>query len=185
MLETASFLFAPDLKIFICSCQIHCHTIVVYELTDRLTSKTHCMKKGLLKKIFITGGSIFLLLVLVLCVHIYIVTRPKAPDAHTIVMTRIDIKQAINQDDAQKITTWLYQQNGIDHVLCNPESGIVVFTFYPIKTSADAIVSQFKTNFNYSSALRYVPSADELKGGCPVASTSLSYKTYAFIKKIF
>ncbi len=121
---------------------------------------------------------------LVLCVHIYIVTRPKAPDTHTIVMARIDIKQDIHEDEAQKITAWLYRQNGVDHVLCNPESDIVVFTFYPIKTSADTIVHQFKSNFNYDAA-RYVPSADELKGGCPVAATSMSYKTYSFIKKIF
>jgi len=62
---------------------------------------------------------LFLFLVLVLAVHIYWVTRPKAPDANTKIMARIDIKQPITQADADKITTWLYQQKGIDHVLVN------------------------------------------------------------------
>ena len=41
----------------------------------------------------------FLFLVNVLAAHIYIVTRPKAPDANTVVIARIDFKPAINRDD--------------------------------------------------------------------------------------
>jgi hypothetical protein len=126
------------------------------------------MKKISLKKILLGTVSIFLLLAFILAVHIYIVTRPKAPDEHTRIMARIDIRQDINQDDSSKITTWLYQQKGIDHVLVNPKSDIVIFTFFPVKTTADRIVRDFKSNFNYK-AERFVPSAADLHSGCPVA----------------
>jgi hypothetical protein len=143
------------------------------------------MKKGLLKKILLSTSGVFFLLVAVLAIHIYIVTRPKAPTANTRIMARIDIKQPISQGDADKITTWLYQQKGIDHVLCNPKTEIVVFTFFPIKTTGDQIVKDFKSSFSYNKAQRYIPTEEELKGGCPVASTSFAYKTYNFFKRIF
>lgn len=57
-----------------------------------------------IKKILITTASVILLLIVTLAVHIYIVTRPKAPDAFTIAMARIDIKQPINQEDVNIIS---------------------------------------------------------------------------------
>lgn len=144
------------------------------------------MKKGLVKKILLSSLGGFFLLVAVLAIHVYIVRRPKAPTANTRIMARIDIKQPITQDEAGKITTWLYQQKGIDHVLCNPKTEIVVFTFFPIKTSGDQIVKDFKASFSYAQAKRYVPTEEELKSGCPAgASSSVAYKTYIFFKNIF
>lgn len=142
------------------------------------------MKKGLLKKILLTTGSVFLLLVGVLCVHIYMVTRPKAPDMHTRAMARVDFKQEMTANDANKITAWMYQQKGVDHVLYNPASKILVFTFSPLTTTADEIVNNMKTSLNYN-AVRYIPSEKEMSSGCPVASTSFTYKAYSFIKHIF
>jgi hypothetical protein len=99
-------------------------------------------------------------------------------------MARIDIKQPVAPEDAIKITTWMYQQKGIDHVLYNPESEIVVFTFFPIRTSADRIVSDFKASFHYK-AERIVATEADLKNGCPVATTSATYTVYNFFKHIF
>ena len=142
------------------------------------------MTKKVIKRIFLYGFSIFLLLLVVLCVHVYIVTRPKAPDAYTIAMARIDIKQSITSEDASKIGAWLNQQKGIDHVLVNPQTKIVVFTFYPIKTTADQVVHEFKTALHYK-AERFVPTEADLQSGCPVASTSSSFKAYNFLKHLF
>jgi len=127
---------------------------------------------------------VFVFLLVVLCVHIYIVTRPKVPDAHTLTMARIDIKQPIDQGDSTKITQWLYTQPGVDHVYCNPSSAIVVFTFHPVTTSANLIVDQFKSNLPYK-AVRFIPSKEDLQGGCPVASNSVSYKVYHFFNHLF
>jgi len=143
------------------------------------------MKKGLLKKIILTTAGTFVLLFAILCVHIYFVMRPKAPDAHTIVMARVDLHQPINEADAGKITEWLYQQNGISHVLCNAKTDIVIFTFLPVKTTGDEIVKNLKANFNFDKAIRYVPSEEELKSGCPVASNSFTMKAYKLMTQIF
>ena len=143
------------------------------------------MKKRSIKKIIVTTFSLLLLCVSVLAIHIYLVMRPKAPDAHTIVMARIDLKQQINNNDANKITTWLYRQKGIDHVLCNPETDIVVFTFYPVKANADEITSQLKSAFHLQDAARFIPTKADLASGCPVASSSFVYKAYKLITHIF
>lgn len=139
------------------------------------------MKKNNVKKMIIGGISFFLLLLLVLAAHIYIVTRPGI-DATTRVMARIDVKQDINQDEANKITAWLYAQHGIDHVMINPVSDIVIFTFFPIKTNANDIVRNFKSTFNYHKAERFVPSEAQLKSSCPVAGNSLTHRIYSFFK---
>ena len=143
------------------------------------------MKRNRIKKTLLWSGGIFLFLVMVLAVHIYIVTRPKAPTEHTRIMARIDIKQPISQDESNKITTWLYQQQGVDHVLCNQKTDIVVFTFSPLKANANEIASNFKSALNYPNAQRYIPTEAEMQGGCPVATTSFSYKMYKMVKNIF
>jgi len=149
-----------------------------------IPSKAIFMTKKVVKKIFLYSLSVFLLLIVVLGIHIYMVTRPKAPDAYTRAMARIDIKQPINTEDCTKIGTWLHQQKGVDNVLVNPQTAIVVFTFFPIKTTANQIVHDFKAALPYK-AERFVPTAAELQGGCPVASTSATYKIYNFLNHLF
>jgi hypothetical protein len=141
------------------------------------------MRNRIVKKV-VKGTLIFLALsTIVLAVHIYVVTRPKPPGEHTRIMARIDIEQPINQTDARKITAWLYQQKGIDHVLVNPQSRIVVFTYYPIKTNADVITKNFVANLHYTGK-RITASKDDLASGCPVSNTSITYKIYNFFRNI-
>ncbi|MEI8279418.1 MAG: hypothetical protein WCG87_06615 [Bacteroidota bacterium] len=142
------------------------------------------MAKKLLKKTLIGLGSTLLLLAIVLCVHIYIVTRPKPLNAQSLTMVRIDIQQPIDQTDADKISQWLYAQKGVDHVLCNPQTKIVVFTYHTISTTANEIVRHFKSDLNYK-AERFVPSEEDMKKGCPMAATSVTYKVYNFFRHTF
>lgn len=139
------------------------------------------MTKRFLKRLLLTSGSVILLLALILTVHIYLVTRRTPPDANTRAMARIDFKQDIDQQDSVTITKWLYEQNGVDHVLCNPSARLVVFTFRPLKTSADRIVSKFRLALPYH-AIRFMPDKEALKDGCPVAQTSITYKIYNLFK---
>jgi hypothetical protein len=141
------------------------------------------MQKRTWKRIALSVAGVLVLGVIVLGIHIYVVTRPRV-DASTRVMARIDIKQEMDQADADKITAWLYQQKGVDHVLVNPQSDIAIFSFAPLQNNAGRIVASFKREMPYR-AERYMPTAEEMKGGCPVAKTSVSYKVYAFIKSIF
>lgn len=140
------------------------------------------MKKVSLRKTLIYSASAFVLLSVALCLHIYLVTVPKA-DTHTVAMARIDFKQDINQQDADRITAWLYRQKGVEHVLCNPQTETAVFTFYPVKVSADRIAADLRSTLHYK-AQRFVPSEKDLQSGCPVSSGSLSYKIYSSIKRI-
>ncbi len=142
------------------------------------------MQKPVLKKALLwTAGSLFLLL-LILSVHIYMVTRTKPPDAHTLVMARIDIHQEVTPAQSVAITTWMYQQKGMDHVVCNPASRNIVFTFFPVQTSGNEIVSRLKSTFHLQ-ADRYMPTEAEMRSGCPVASNSPAYKMTSFIKHLF
>lgn len=105
----------------------------------------------------------------VLAVHIYRVTRPRV-DATTRVMARIDIHQPLNREQADGLTHWLYEQHGVDHVLCNAATGIAVFTFSPLQANADEIASRLATSLHYPHATRYAPTQKELKGSCPFKS---------------
>jgi hypothetical protein len=142
------------------------------------------MKGKTFTRILKWSGGIFACLVLVLAIHIYWVTRPKAPTAHTRIMARIDIKKDISADEADKITGWMYQQPGVDHVLVNPESDIVVFTFFPVKTTANTVVDNFKNTFHYP-ADRFMPSKEEMAAGCPAMAKSASDKFFGMVKSIF
>jgi hypothetical protein len=141
------------------------------------------MKKKFAKKIVGGTVSVVLFLFAVLCIHLYIVTRPKAPDASTIAMARINFKQSISKDDAATISAWLYKQPGVDHVLCNPASSIAVFTFYPVKTNADKVINNFKAATAYK-AERYMPTEEEMQKGCPAMGNSFSNKLYHFFKNL-
>lgn len=140
------------------------------------------MKKRKIKKFLLYTFSTLLFLVLALAVHIYMVYRPKITQ-NTRVMARIDIKQPITQDDANKISAFMAHEKGVDHYLVNPQTSIVVFTFAPVTNTGNQIVNDFKTNFKYK-AERFMPSAENLMHSCPVAASSFTYKIYKAISQI-
>jgi hypothetical protein len=142
------------------------------------------MKKGLFKKVLAGAGITFLLAVVVLSVHIYMVTRPQPLRTNALIMARIDFKQDLKKEDAVKITAWLYQQNGVDHVLCNPAGKLAVFTFYPSKTSAEQIIAKLNQTTSYTGK-RFLPTKEQLAGGCPVAYNSFSYQASKFFTHLF
>jgi hypothetical protein len=77
----------------------------------------------------------------VLVAHIYLVARPGHKKEQQRVMPRIDFKQDIAPDDAEKITDWLYKQKGVDHVLCNDWLIIQLFNqLHLIRLSQDWLV---------------------------------------------
>jgi hypothetical protein len=139
------------------------------------------MKKWRWKRIALTVSAVFVFLVVVLMVHIYVVTRPHI-DASTRIMARIDIHQPIAGADVERITAWLYQQKGVDHVLVNPSSAIAIFSYAPVQNDANRIAQAFKVSLPYSKAERIMPPQGTTRG-CPVAGTSLTYRVYTFMKR--
>lgn len=140
--------------------------------------------KTVWKKVLIGTGLVVLGAATVLAVHIYQVTRPKITDAERVVMARVDFKQDIDSAEAHVITDWLYKQKGVEHVLCNPETNIAVFTFYPVQANANDIIEDLKLAGNYD-AQRYMPDATAMQKGCPVSPNSGSKGIYGFFKNIF
>jgi hypothetical protein len=140
------------------------------------------MKKTV-KTVMLTTSSILGLLLIVLVVHIYMVTKPKV-DSNTRVLARVDFKQDINEQDADVIYGWLTQQKGIDRVMCNTASNNVVFSYAPALANGNDIANNLSSDLHYK-AERYMPDATDMQKGCPVSQTSASYRVYTFIKNIF
>jgi len=126
------------------------------------------MKKKIFKRILLATGGLLVILSTVLAIHIYKVTRPGKADDTTVSMARIDFKQDISSEDAAKITNWFMQQKGISQFKCSPENKNAVFTFYPVKVNATAIVETFSKELHYN-ATRFLPSKSDMMKGCPVA----------------
>lgn len=141
------------------------------------------MKKRKWKKIVLTSAAVLFGLTLILALHIYWVMRPRIDD-RTRIMARIDLNQPVSQADADRISAWLYQQKGVEHVLVNPASRIAVFTYAPVKADADRIVGEMRAGTPYGKAVRHQPPAADAVSGCPVAATSFTYKLYAFMKHV-
>lgn len=133
-------------------------------------------------KILLACAGVVVVLTVALVIHIAVVSRPKADDT-TVALARIDFKQNISQQDADRITSWLSQQPGVDHVLCNASTETAVFSFYPVKASADRIAADLRAQLHYN-GVRYVPDQKALTSGCPVSNHSLSYKIYSLIRHI-
>jgi hypothetical protein len=129
-------------------------------------------------------AGVFLLGVLALAVHIYVVTRPRV-DGHSRGMARIDLHQKIGRSDADRITAWLSRQKGVDHVLVNSGTAIAVFTYTPVTANPGLIIKAFRDSLPYSKSVRYLPTAPEVRRGCPMTATPVTNKIYQFIKNFF
>ncbi len=125
------------------------------------------MKRKLVIKILKITGAVVIILAAVLGIHIYQVTRPPKADATTVSLARIDFKEDLSKEDSIKITSWLYNQQGVDHVYCSLDSKTAVFSFHPVNVNATDVANSLASNLNYKAA-RCIPSAEALKGGCPV-----------------
>lgn len=142
------------------------------------------MQKRNWKSIALTVAAVFVLGIVVLAVHIWWVMKPR-PDAGTRIMARIDINQPASEADAGKITDWLYRQKGVDRAVVSPKTGIVIFTYAPLKNDGDVLTQEFRRDLGFSHAVRIKPTESEIANGCPVAGASFAYKAYAFMSHIF
>ncbi|RFM30104.1 hypothetical protein [Deminuibacter soli] len=141
------------------------------------------MPKLNFRKIALTTVAVFAGLVLLLAVHLYMVTRPQAPDVHTRIMARVDFAANVGAAQGDTVTAFLYSQPGVDHVLFNPVTHIAIFTFAPIQTSATAIIARLQQTLPYK-AKRIQPSEEEMAAGCPVASNTATSRVLRFFRHL-
>jgi hypothetical protein len=130
------------------------------------------MVKANFKKIAAITATVSLLLAVVLIVHIYLVTRQPVNQR---VMVRLDFKQEMKQNDATMVSNWLYAQKGVDHVFCNTDTRIAVFTYSTAVNNANEIVASFKKQTGYK-AERFMPDEQAMMAGCPVTVSSWTGK---------
>ncbi|HEV2479561.1 MAG TPA: hypothetical protein VGS79_07845 [Puia sp.] len=138
----------------------------------------------MLKRSLFILGTLLLVLVAAVTVHVYLVTRVRPPDDHTRILARMDFPHRLTAGDSTGITAWLYGRKGVDHVLCNPAGKLVIFSFFAKKTSAGTVVNDFNASFAYH-ATRHLPTEAEMTMGCPFVSGSPGYRMYLFFKHLF
>lgn len=124
-----------------------------------------------------------MLLLIVLVVHIYIVTRPKPLSSDTRGIIRIDFKQDITNGDATKIVDWLYKQKGVENANCNSDGDFAVALMHPGVYDPDKLVANMQISLNYK-CIRFIPTQQQMQSGCPVATTSWTYKFYNYFSHI-
>ncbi|HEY4336706.1 MAG TPA: hypothetical protein VGM89_12430 [Puia sp.] len=124
------------------------------------------MQKRTWKRIALLAASLFLLGSVTLAAHLWWVTKPHI-DASTRVLERIDLHQPIDAADVSRITAWLYQQKGVDHVLVNPQTAIAIFSFAPVQNDGNRIAADLARDLPYKQARRNLPTKSELAGSCP------------------
>ncbi|HVZ57986.1 MAG TPA: hypothetical protein VG870_15100 [Chitinophagaceae bacterium] len=139
-------------------------------------------KKKMIRLVRWTAG-VSGLLVAALALHVYWVTRPGKPDAHTLAMARFDLPSRAPLDSAE-VMGWFSRQPGLTHALVNPRTHIAVFTYYPVRVSADSVLAHFNQAYGVR-ASRVVPGEEDLLSGCPVAGTSRTYRVVQSIRRLF
>ncbi len=137
------------------------------KVKHKYLTNTCIMKKNILKKSILYTLSVFAILSIALAIHLYMVIKPKKQaDDTTLSMARFDFKQPLTSNDASKISKWLSTQQGVNNVLFNEESGMAVFSFYPLKASEDIILNKLVASLNYK-VERFIPDEKSIKNGCP------------------
>ncbi len=127
--------------------------------------------------------SVSTVLVLLVLLHVYLVTRPVERPANYKVMVRVDVNGNIQPEHATKIIAWLRSQPAVDHVAAISAGSPILFTYFPAKGNADAIVDRMNTVFQLP-AKRYLPTEAEMQSGCPVAGTT-ARKAISFLQNLF
>lgn len=141
------------------------------------------MKKGKYFKLFVWSGTIILVLSAVLVIHIYLVTRiNKNQDERVRQLSRIDFKQNIEAEEANKIRAFVNGLDGVENSYFNLDNDVLVYSYLVGKQNSFNVYNKLIAFGNYK-ANRYVVSETTAKSGCPIGTdkTSISYKLSAYI----
>jgi len=145
------------------------------------------MKKRKVTKIAIWTVSVFLVLTGILFVHIYLVTRNKDFGSNkNIQMSRIDFKQSVSTEEANKIQAFVKNMPGITGTLFNTDNGVLIYTYKNDQQNSLDVYTKLMKHGHYK-AERFVVPASEASNGCPVMNDKDSFngKLTAYIAHLF
>ncbi|WP_338793054.1 hypothetical protein V9L05_11800 [Bernardetia sp. Wsw4-3y2] len=139
-----------------------------------------------LKKIAIWTASIFSVLMVVLVVHIYLVTRPKAPlPSEQIFLSRIDFEKSVDSLEAIRIMNHVQAMKGITSAHFNHEAGLFAYGYQKGLQTPEAVHEEV-TKFTTLKSKRHIVSEEDLAKGCPAFDkSSFTYKFGEFVKNVF
>ncbi len=136
-------------------------------------------------RIAVSLGVILMILSTVLAVHIYQVTNKPKGGVDGWQLARIDFKEPIDSNQIAEIRNVLHSQKGIKHSLFNPQEDILVYAFDPEEQQSAEVYNILQKETGYK-AERYVVSAEDLAGSCPVIDkNSITYRISSGFQKLF
>jgi|GEM_PF-3065150 len=140
------------------------------------------MKKR--NKIIIISLSSFFLLVLITVIHIILVVDTSPVENGNIQLTRVDLKEDINENEGRPIQTYLRNIEGVTQTVLNTTDNNIVIGFDNNVTSIAKIGEDLNNRYPDKTTM-YIPTAAEMAGTCPVINrNTTTYKMIASIKNI-
>ncbi len=145
------------------------------------------MNKKLIKRILFGALALFVVFVITLGVHIYMVTAPiremkKQPQLQ---LTRIDFKQEMDSVSVEKIKNAAMSLDGVHNCLFNPQGKMFVVGFYNDKQNSEKVYKAVMASGNYK-AEKFVPTEEGLAKGCPaIDKSSFTYQLGNMFEKLF
>lgn len=127
------------------------------------------MKKNKLYRGLLILGSSILVLLIVLQVHIYLVTRDKNDDKRIRQLARIDFIQEVDSALANSIKNKMLQMPGVDAGYFNVAEKVFIYSFNPKIQNADCLFISLMSNGNYL-ATRYRADEKGVASGCPIGN---------------
>lgn len=117
--------------------------------------------------------------------HIYQVTNKPKGGVDGWQLARIDFKEQINSVQVAEIRNVLHAQKGIKHSLFNAKEDVLIYAFDPTEQQSEAVFNVLQKETPYKTE-RYVVSAGDLAGSCPVINkNSITYRISSGFQKLF
>ncbi|GMQ27839.1 heavy-metal-associated domain-containing protein [Algoriphagus confluentis] len=139
----------------------------------------------MIKKIILTAGSIVLVLLVVLGVHIYQVTGKGMSDGPNWSMGKIEVSPDLDSTRVEAVQEEYLQRPYIRAFRINREQGHFILLYDRKQVSGDELAGELGEKLQVSASL-YRPSAEELASSCPaIPKDSFTYQLGSLFQSIF
>ncbi|MCT4561651.1 MAG: hypothetical protein N4A41_09760 [Crocinitomicaceae bacterium] len=140
--------------------------------------------KRIIKKILLWGSGIFLLLVVVLFVHIWMVTGNKKQDQRKRQLARIDILQPVDSLQVSTLRNCISAQEGVRTTLYTANENALIYEFDPTNQSSDKVLEKASSETGLA-LKKFMISKEQSMEGCPVMDkSSFSYRLGKFFENV-
>lgn len=140
--------------------------------------------KRLIKRILLWGTGVFLLLVIVLFVHIWMVTGNKRQDLRKRQLARIEILQPVDSLQVNQLRACISSQEGVRTTLYTAQENALIYELDPTVQTTDRVLAEAASQTGLS-LKKFELSKEQSIAGCPVMNeNSFSYKLGKVFERI-